>query len=210
MPHGRRDIGPGIDFMIKICGLTSLDEALLSVKYGANALGFNFYPKSSRFLTPEDAQAIIRRLPSGILTVGVMVVEGEDFGSLFSSVCEHIPALGAFQLHGLESASQVPAMEKRLIVATSPSRISRFPDREILVDTSWGTGKRGDWEALAKLQQSFILSGGLTAENVTEALDLLSPVGVDACSGVERSPGVKDGIRLERFIKAVKTAIGSS
>jgi phosphoribosylanthranilate isomerase len=85
--------------------------------------------------------------------------------------------------------------------------VDRFPHHEILIDTSWGRGKKENWEALQRIDRTYILSGGLGPGNVREALKLLQPAGVDVCSGVEREPGIKDVGKLERFMENVREAV---
>ena len=193
---------PGL--LVKICGITNLNDALSSVRLGANALGFNFYPKSPRYLDPEQVEEMLPEIPDHVLTVAVMVISGEDGLSAPSAVLKRVPSIGAFQLHGLHRESEIPTCEKPLFVATSPMEVDRFPNHEILIDTSWGRGKTENWEDLRRIDRPFILSGGLRAGNVREALELLQPAGVDVCSGVERAPGIKDIGRLKRFMENVK------
>ncbi|MDA2933147.1 phosphoribosylanthranilate isomerase, partial [Acidobacteria bacterium AH-259-D05] len=179
-------------FMAKICGITNLDDALRSIEYGANALGFNFYRKSPRYIDPEEAERIIRELPGHVLTVAVMVVKGGEVPGTTKAVSDCVPSISAFQLHGLHFESEIPSTHKRFYVATSPREADRFPNCEILIDTSWGRGKKVNLEELLQIKRPFILSGGLQPDNVAEAIEVLQPAGVDVCSGVERVPGIKD------------------
>jgi phosphoribosylanthranilate isomerase len=194
------------EFLVKICGITNLDDALSSVRLGANALGFNFYPKSPRYLDPEEVEGMLSEIPDHVLTVAVMVVGDEDGLSAPSEVVRRVPSIGAFQLHGLHRESEIPTCEKPLFIATSPMEVDRFPNQEILIDTSWGRGKTENWEDLRRLDRTYILSGGLRPGNVAEALELLQPAGVDVCSGVEREPGIKDVGKLKRFMENVARA----
>ena len=180
--------------IIKVCGITNLEDALRSIECGANALGFNFYPRSPRFIDPDRAERIIDKLPEHVLSVGVFVVN-----ALFS-IAEG--RWSTVQLHGLSSESEIPMTDKRLLVATSPSDVARFPNYEIIIDTSWGTGKKAQWDTLRDVGRPFILSGGLTPANVAEAVALLDPAGVDVCSGVEMSPRKKDPLKLRAFVDA--------
>jgi phosphoribosylanthranilate isomerase len=195
------------EFLVKICGITNLDDALSSVRLGANALGFNFYPKSPRYLDPEQVEEMLPEIPNHVLTVAVMVISAEDGLSTPSAVVKRVPSIGAFQLHGLHREAEIPTSEKPLFVATSPMEVDRFPNHEILIDTSWGRGKKENWEALQRIDRTYILSGGLGPGNVREALKLLQPAGVDVCSGVEREPGIKDVGKLERFMENVREAV---
>ncbi len=184
-----------MQFMAKICGIKNLDDALRSVDYGANALGFNFYPPSPRYLDPERADRIIEKLPPNILAVAVLVV-GRSL--------DISPQCSALQLHGLSSEADIPSTHARILVATSPEEAWRFPHHEIVIDVSWGRGKKADWEKVKQLDRAFILSGGLTPGNVVLALQKLQPVGVDVCSGVESIPGNKDPAKLKQFLSAVQ------
>lgn len=178
--------------MVKICGITNRDDALLAVECGATAIGFNFYPPSPRFLDPREAARIVSELPPSILAVAVCVGV-PDFP---------LPAgFRAWQLHGLTTPDEVPRDGGRVIVAVTPQSAGRFSEFEIIVDSSWGRGRRENWSALAGVRRPFILSGGLTPENVKEAVELLCPAGVDVCSGVEQAPGKKDPDKLKRFIE---------
>ncbi len=181
--------------IIKVCGITTLEDALLSVKLGANALGFNFYRKSPRYICPGQAAQIIARLPREILAVGVVV------GRPGEAEMSCTPAL---QLHGLRSEEELADIPNRVFVAVSPEETNLFRAREIIVDGSWGTGKKADWESLLGLSRPYILSGGLTPENVGEAIMKLRPYGVDVCSGVESSPGRKDPDKLRIFLGEVQ------
>ena len=194
------------EFLVKICGITHLDDALSSVRLGANALGFNFYPKSPRYLDPEQVEEMLPEIPDHVLTVAVMVISREDGLSTPSAVLKRVPSIGAFQLHGLHRESEVPTSEKPLFVATSPIEVDCFPNHDILIDTSWGRGKKENWEDLRRIDRPYILSGGLRPGNVAEALQLLQPAGVDVCSGVEREPGIKDVGKLKRFMENVAGA----
>jgi phosphoribosylanthranilate isomerase len=194
-------------FLLKVCGITTLQDGIRAVEYGANALGFNFYPGSPRFVEPEEVRGMIGSLPNRVLSVAVVVPgQAEDQSSReILAPLRDLP-LDVLQLHGLQSASEVPATSKRLWIATSPGRAHRFPGHEILIDTSWGRGRKADWDEVCDLECPFILSGGLTAENVGQAIRLLQPIGVDVCSGVESSPGIKDASKLQQFLKAAREA----
>lgn len=182
--------------IVKICGVTSVDDALLAVQYGANALGFNFYPRSPRYIQPGEALEIIERLPEEVLTVGVFVGHRLHGSARISAV----------QIHGLRFEDEVPQTDARIFVAVTPEEVDRFPNHELIIDSSWGRGQRADWQALQSLQRPYILSGGLTAENVAAAIRLLKPAGVDVCTGVESSPGRKDPDKLRRFLENARRA----
>lgn len=194
-------------FLIKICGVRQLDEALCAIDGGSNALGFNFYPDSPRYIDPAAAQEIIVRLPQEILTVAVMVVEESSVKESVGALRERVPSLGSFQLHGLRCKIKVSEIEERIFIAAAPSDASCFPDHEVIIDTSWGGGKLEDWEQVGQIKRPFILSGGLTSKNVAEAITMLHPAGVDVCSGVESAPGIKDREKIKRFLKNVRCVL---
>ena len=197
--------------LLKICGITNLDDAIQSVRHGANALGFNFFPESPRYIEPEKISQIVAALPSEVLKVAIVVVpkkkEDEKWEKLLT-VLGRLP-IDVLQLHGLRSESEVPKTTKRVFVATSPSKAHSFPGREIIIDISWGRGVRADWDEVRKLKSQVILSGGLTPENVEQAIRFLQPVGVDVCSGIESSPGIKDISRLKSFLDTARKAANS-
>ncbi|MCX5852293.1 MAG: phosphoribosylanthranilate isomerase [Deltaproteobacteria bacterium] len=201
---------------VKICGITRIEDALAAVECGADALGFVFYRKSPRCIHPEAARRIIDALPRTVSSVGVFV--NEDIGIVTSTM--EFCGLSMIQLHGNESPDYSRMFPlSRIIKAFSPSSEEdldaalRYPCRAVLIDASvpgqyGGTGKRADWELAARLREArpLIISGGLSSENIIEAIRVLSPDAVDASSGVEITPGLKDIDRMETFIKAVRTA----
>jgi len=186
--------------IVKICGITCLDDALRAVEVGANAIGFNFYPPSPRYIQAERAAKIIEGINgAGVLTVAVVVVaessgpritridadkrgffENPRLSAFIRGGALAIPdSIGAVQLHGVESPADLPDFRRRLLVAVSADTASRFPDSEIIIDSSWGTGRVDDWTALAGLNRPYILSGGLNPDNVGRAIEVLHPAGVD-------------------------------
>ncbi len=199
--------------LIKVCGITCLRDALSSVEAGANALGFNFYPPSPRFLDPGIAEEIIRGLPGGILSFAV-VVQGcvlsldsshQAVGNAGKRIMDldeaGIPeCIDVVQVHGIVKATQVPDSNRPLLIAVSPETAPVFKEYDIIIDTSWGEGKLADWEKTSQLARPYILSGGLNPGNIVEALERLNPVGIDVCSGVESAPGRKDPEKLQNFL----------
>lgn len=198
---------------VKVCGVTTEEDALLAVAMGADAIGFNFVPSSPRFLAIGRAADIVKRLPPEILTVGIFRNEAPE------RVVElvHQAGLKAAQLHGHESAD-----ESRWVRARVPITIKAFPggdpelaratafgaDIVMLDSASPGSGQVFDW-SLAEGAPSglrILLAGGLTPDNVAEAIDRVRPWGVDVASGVESAPGVKDPTLVRRFISAAKAA----
>jgi len=199
--------------LVKICGITNLDDALAAVDAGADALGFNFYPRSLRYITPDMARAISDRLPNGVLTVGVFVNEELE------SVQETASAAGisALQLHGTESPEYCKALKGRYLIKVfgtgsdfKPENVLEYDVQAVMLDAFdaerfGGTGNLSNW-AIARqtmeLFQTVFLAGGLSPENVAQAIDQVDPYAVDACSSIERAPGLKDHVRMRAFIAA--------
>src|SRR5579859_1145862 len=208
---------------IKICGTTSLEDALSSIEAGADALGFIFAPSKRRIL-PENAQKIIRQLPQNIEKIGVFL----DAGSMAIRQVVSEVELTGIQMHGEgesppEIYSYLPEDRreglrkiKTVIVwegfelrldsyAAVPGVVDAW-----LFDSGAGSGRSFGWqEARAKLgdrQGRFIVAGGLTPENVGEAIRTFRPWGVDVVTGVEREPGRKDPEKLKAFVAAVRRA----
>lgn len=204
---------------IKICGTTSLEDALSSIEAGADALGFIFAP-SKRQITPEQAQEIISQLPVKIEKIGVfMGSTPEEIADIAGQV-----ALTGIQLHGEESPAEVNScltpsrrttlrkiktilvrdgLENKFDTVAAPGLVDAW-----LLDSGAGTGKTFDWSAaraqLAGRKERLIVAGGLTPENVGEAIRTFRPWGVDVVTGVEREPGRKDPEKLRAFVAAVR------
>lgn len=213
----KRFLEAGNSALLKVCGITRMEDALAAVEAGANALGFNFYPPSPRFIDTGEAERIISGLPEGILTFAVIVHGSEGSGKRpgYSGIPESeilelsgygIPeSVDIIQVHGLEKAGKAPQCARPLLVAVSPETASGFDEYDIIIDTSWGRGRTADWEKIARITRSYVLSGGLTPENIEEALEKLSPAGIDVCSGVEFEPGKKDHVKLKDFLKKARS-----
>lgn len=197
---------------IKICGITSEEDALLAVAMGADGLGFIFAP-SPRQVSPAKVREIVRRLPPEVLTIGVF---RDEHPSRIIEVLNSARLHGA-QLHGHET----PAMTHEIVnkarfvikavVAGSVDarRADEFHTDVVLVDgIQPGSGELIDWSLLSEIPDSVLvmLSGGLNSENVTAGIQQVHPWGVDVCSGVEREPGHKDPIKLREFIATVRAA----
>jgi phosphoribosylanthranilate isomerase len=199
---------------IKICGITRLEDALLAVELGVSALGFNFWPRSRRHLSPQAARAIVRRLPPFIATVGVFVDPTRD--EVLSAV--DVSGVGTVQLHGDESPALCASLPLPVVKAirvadsTSLAALASYEVQGFLLDAPspgyGGSGATFDWTLAAEVARELpiILAGGLTPENVVQAVRTVRPYGVDVASGVERGPGVKDPERMRRFIEGVKEA----
>ncbi len=197
---------------VKICGITSEDDALLAVALGADALGFVFAP-SPRQVTASRVYDITRRLPPEILTVGVFRDELPD---RVIDITQRA-GLKAAQLHGRETRNQVEQVNKyvhwviKSVEAGSVAAMNadNLGTDMVLVDASEpGSGKLFDWSLLADMPEvpRLMLAGGLNPENVGLAIETVRPWGVDVSSGVEVEPGRKDPIKLRAFIKNAKDA----
>jgi len=200
---------------IKICGITNLEDALAAADAGADALGFNFYKKSPRCIEPDKAAEIIEQLPPFIVPVGVFVNEREDR-------IREIQArtlIQVVQLHGDESPDFCQRFGGRVIKAfqvkdkESIKHLAHYHVGALLLDSyrdgvRGGTGVTFDWHlaVVAKTFGKVILAGGLTPENVAEAVKLVQPYGVDVAGGVERDKGVKDHAMVRKFIVEVRRA----
>ncbi len=199
---------------IKICGITNLDDALLAVDLGAAALGFVFYPKSPRYVTPEAAREIIAQLPPFVAAVGVFVdEEAARVRDLAAKV-----RLDWVQLHGQESPEYCRHLGRKVIKGFRIQDKSSLKELEpfqgaaqaLLLDTYkqgqvGGTGESFDWQLAreAKKYGRIILAGGLTPENVAQAIHIAQPQAVDTASGTEAAPGKKDPAKLRAFFAAV-------
>ena len=203
---------------VKICGITNLEDALLSAKFGADALGFNFYDKSPRYITPEKAREIIEQLPAKILKVGVFVNENLE---KIVDIAE-IAKLDALQLHGEETpefANELKAKTHLEIIKAfrvspefKPEDILQYEVDAVLLDAysrheRGGTGETFDWEIAKKVQEFFpkmYLAGGLSNENIVYALHQTNSFAVDTCSCLEKVKGLKDKTELINFITKIK------
>lgn len=203
---------------IKICGVTNSKDAKACAELGASMIGFNFYLKSTRYIEPKPARRIIEAIPPGVTPVGVFVDASTDEIRNIANTA----GVRCVQLHGRASPDTCSelAREFRVIRAFStdpefrPQHVSLFGDCDALVDAHHphlrgGTGVTCDWLA-ARTSRSFtrflILSGGLTEQNIDQAIATVAPHAVDVCSGVESAPGVKDHRAVKNFITAVRTA----
>lgn len=201
---------------VKICGVRTAAEAEAAVKAGADALGFNFWCVSPRFIEPDAAREIISKLSPIVSSVGVFVNEQPERILEIASRLN----LSAVQLHGDESPEFCARLAplkviKALRVAGDfdLNQISEYAVDMVLLDTRikgsyGGTGHSFDWRIAveAKRLASIILAGGLTVENVADAIVQVEPVAVDVCSGVEVEPGKKDYRKLNEFMAAVAKA----
>jgi phosphoribosylanthranilate isomerase len=200
---------------VKICGITSIDDARLAVELGAWAIGFVFWPSSPRFIEPSLAREIVERLPAVVTAVGVFVNQPAEHVEDVSSRVR----LGAVQLHGDESPRYAHSLSRRVIKAfavdeaVDPSSLGAWGDTTILLDASdserrGGTGRTIDWQAAAHIARArpIVLAGGMRPDNVAEAVRTVRPAAVDVSSGVERSPGRKDAALMEALFAALAGA----
>ncbi|HEX4653243.1 MAG TPA: phosphoribosylanthranilate isomerase [Candidatus Udaeobacter sp.] len=203
---------------IKICGVTNVNDARMCAELGVDMIGLNFYPQSPRYIEPEVARQIIDTLASHSDAVGVFVNGNADEIRNTANAAR----LRCVQLHGDFSPNlgRELAREFRVIQALSthpqfrPEDVALFPDCDVLIDAHHpdlrgGTGQTCDWSAARatlRFSRFLILSGGLNAENVGEAIAVVTPHAVDVCSGVESAPGVKNRDTIKDFVAAVRTA----
>lgn len=199
---------------VKICGITRPEDAALAARLGATWIGFVFWPRSPRAVTPATAAGILATLPPHVTGVGVFVDQPlQEVNAVADQV-----GLGAIQLHGAESPAVCAGCRRRVIKA---ARLS--PDStEAVAEEVWsgatllldaydpvrfgGTGRQVDWSLAARLARTrpTILSGGLRPDTVTVAIEAVAPYGLDVSSGVEAEPGIKDPEKLRAFFAAVE------
>lgn len=198
---------------IKICGIKTVDDALAALDAGADMIGFNFYPKSPRYIEV----GMCRNIMSVMRKYGHIVFVGVFVNAPVEQICATMETCGLnlAQLHGDESLETVKALNGKAFKAFRgvPQSLNGFA-RELapafLLDASvkgeyGGTGAKADWSAAAQLAKQYplLLAGGLTPENIAEAVQCVIPWGVDVASGVESSPGVKDPGKMKAFVRAI-------
>lgn len=199
----------------KICGITNFEDALASISAGCDALGFAFFKKSPRYITPQKAKRIIRQLPKGIIKIGVFVNAHELTVKRIARLCN----LDILQFHGNESAQYCSKFKNYKIIKVFRIKdkahlpqVLKFHPFAFLFDTfikgkMGGTGKKFDWKLIRHidgLRSPIFLSGGLSARNVCKAIEAVKPDWVDVCSSIESFPGKKDPRKVKEFIKQVK------
>ena len=201
--------------IIKICGLTSLEQALSCVELGADWLGLNCWSGSSRYISAEKALKIVDGLPESVSTVGVFVNESTD--TLESIMRE--TGMDLAQLHGDETPESckkitVPWFKAfRVSPDFQPQWIQNYDGETFLLDAYskkhyGGSGQKIDWELASTVSAmgKLILAGGLAPENVADAVNKVRPWGVDVCSGVESEPGIKDLLKVKEFVNNIRNA----
>jgi phosphoribosylanthranilate isomerase len=201
---------------IKICGITNLDDAMAAVDYGTDALGFVFFEQSPRFVTHKKAAAIIEKLPPCITTVGVLVNQSPE--QIEKTVA--MTGIDVVQLHGNEAPGKI-ASSRRIIKAIrvksleSLDPLIHFKDwvSAFLLDTYTpdlfgGSGQIFNWDIAVEAKQfgRIILAGGLTPDNIAEAVRWVRPYGIDVSSGVESEKGKKNYQKLKVFIERARGA----
>ncbi len=205
---------------VKVCGITNENDALLAVDAGAEIIGFIFYPGSRRHIASDAAAAISALLPSRVVKAGVFV--NQEIGFIEDTVKS--VGLDISQIHGDETPrfcrDITGAYMKAVRVKDTDSlnKIGDYGSDFILLDTFadrqfGGTGRVFDWNLLRRVDlkgKKLFLSGGLNPDNVSEAVRATRPYAVDVCSGVEKTSGIKDGVKLKRFIEEVRIADNSN
>lgn len=201
---------------VKICGITNSQDALAALECGAAALGFIFYPPSPRYLKPADAKKIIASLPNKLVKIGVFVNEKPEEIKKVMEYC----SLDMIQLHGDESpeyCNQFPASSiiKAFALKNDDdvNQALNYNVAAILIDSRHaglygGTGKTSNWEMARRIKDKkpLVLSGGLNAENIAEAMKTIAPNALDINSGVEESPGIKDHKKLRQIFEIIRVS----
>jgi phosphoribosylanthranilate isomerase len=202
--------------IIKICGIKTLKDALAAIDSGADYLGFNFYPKTVRFIEKSacaEITSVLRREHPQVKLVGVFVNSSIEEVKDILQTCH----LDLAQLHGDETPETFAQLTPHAFrafrgIPESNAGYERSEAPAMLIDAAvkgiyGGSGVTADWEAAAKLAKKYplLLAGGLTPENVADAVRQVQPWGVDVASGVESAPGEKDAGKMSAFVKAVKT-----
>ncbi len=203
---------------VKICGITSFNDAIMATNYGASALGFIFYEKSPRYINPEILKTWISNVPSSIKKVGVFVNKDVD---KVNKIAEELN-LDMVQLHGDESPEYCNQMIKPVIKVFRVNKkfdsimLKNYQVATFLFDTynkenHGGTGESFDWQSILQLntETPVILSGGLNADNVLEGIEVVKPSAVDVNSGVETAPGKKDEEKIKNLFTILKNTKGN-
>ncbi len=189
--------------MVKICGITNREDALVAVEAGASALGFNFYRESPRYVSPTGASMIAAKIPANVWRVGIFVNEAPETIARIAVDT----GLDVAQLYG---TSEARGLRVWRAIQANGSLVSHLNDElveALLLDTPseklhGGTGAPFDWALAKGLPKKVVIAGGLDATNVRKAIEQAEPWGVDACSRLEKSPGLKDHAKVREFVKA--------
>ena len=205
---------------VKVCGITSYEDAAMALDQGVDALGFNFYPPSPRYIKPADAWAITRRLPPFTVCVGLFVNVPNPVLAAGMALNAGVRVL---QLHGNEGPEYCrklwnwPVIKAVRIGSDGiDENLKEYEVQAFLLDSKddilfGGTGKPFDWRRVKRIKivRPVILAGGLRPDNVREAIRTVVPYAVDVCSGVEKAPGKKDAAKLSEFMNEVRNASDS-
>jgi phosphoribosylanthranilate isomerase len=200
---------------VKVCGITCYEDAAIALDLGVDALGFNFFPNSSRYISPMAARGIIERLPPFAISVGLFV-NVRNPGEVAESA--RTAGVQVLQLHGQESPQYCRELHdwpliKAVRIGDGPIEecLEAYSVQAFLLDSKddvlfGGTGKTFNWDRALDIKRirPVILAGGLRPENVCEAIRIVEPYAVDVCSGVERAPGKKDVRKLKEFMNEVR------
>ena len=205
--------------LVKICGVTSVADAAVAVDAGADMIGLIFHPPSPRYVTPEQAESIVASLPPELPAVGVFVNKSLE---TITEVARE-SGISRVQLHGDESPDLCRRLPWRCIKTfrftdkVQPEMMPDYPVHAFLIEgfhdeLYGGGGVKADWFRVATLHSygRIILAGGLTPDNVREAIATVRPYAVDVCSGVEAAPGRKDAAKVRDFVKYAKSAAGEA
>lgn len=198
---------------VKICGITRLDDALLAEELGASAVGFVFYKKSPRYVYPEKAGEISKKLGPFTARVGVFVDEVPDAVRMIVETAH----LTAVQLHGFENQDYIDLLKGLTVIKAlpvghdiNPNVLSRYRVSTFLLDTYsanmyGGTGQTFDWSIASECKKygRIIIAGGLNESNVIEAIKIAQPFGIDISSGIESGPGIKDHYKMRTLFKTL-------
>ena len=201
---------------VKICGITTREDAQVAVEAGADMVGLIFYAPSPRYVTPAQAHRIVAHLPPACCAVGVFVNESLDTVTQIARTS----GVHMVQLHGTESPEMCQQLPWRVIktfrftAQVQPEMMQQYSVEALLIegfhpDVYGGGGVQADWQRVALLHQygRIMLAGGLTPENVREAIRIVRPYAVDVCSGVEATPGTKDWRKVRAFMRNAKRAV---
>jgi phosphoribosylanthranilate isomerase len=189
--------------MVKICGITNREDAVAAVEAGATALGFNFYRDSPRYISPTGASMIAAKIPANVWKVGIFVNETRETIARIALDA----GLDVAQLYGTSEARGIRIWRAIKANESLLAHVNDETAEAVLLDTPsddlhGGTGTSFDWSRAKGIPKHIIIAGGLDASNVRRAIEQAEPWGVDACSRLEKSPGLKDHDKVREFVKA--------